>query len=93
MLDLQFFDFQTTKLEHTLVLPSTAVSLQLQRDSGLLGVSCDDMVVRIVDTETRKVVREFGGSRGRVLDFVSTSYQKKGSHIDDPRCFCPDLFS
>ncbi|KAF9265570.1 Utp21-domain-containing protein [Marasmius fiardii PR-910] len=63
-----FFDFHTAKLEYTLVLPSAAVSIVLHRDSGLLAVVCDDMVVRIVDIETRKIVRELGGSRGRVLD-------------------------
>ena len=38
------------------MLPSTAVSLTLQRDSGLLAVVCDDMVVRIIDIETKKIV-------------------------------------
>ncbi|KAJ7741593.1 Utp21 specific WD40 associated putative domain-containing protein [Mycena maculata] len=67
---INFFDFHTTKLEHTLTLPSTAVSILLHRDSGLLAVVCDDMVVRIVDIETRRVVRELGGFRGRVLDIT-----------------------
>jgi len=52
------------------VLPSTAVSILLHRDSGLLAVVCDDMVVRVVDIETHRVVRELGGFRGRVLDIV-----------------------
>jgi U3 small nucleolar RNA-associated protein 21 len=68
----QFFDFHSTKLEHTLVLPSTAVSILLHRDSGLLAAVCDDMVVRIVDIETRRIVRELGGFRGRVLDIVGS---------------------
>ncbi|KAJ7172308.1 Utp21 specific WD40 associated putative domain-containing protein [Mycena filopes] len=67
---INFFDFHTTKLEHTLTLPSTAVSILLHRDSGLLAVVCDDMVVRIVDIETRRVVRELGGFRARVLDIT-----------------------
>ena len=71
---MQFFDFQTTKLENTLILPSTAVSILLHRDSGLLAVVCDDMVVRVVDIETRRVVRELGGFRGRVLDIVWLSH-------------------
>lgn len=69
----QFFDFHTAELEHTLVLPSAAVSITLHRDSGLLAVICDDLIVRIVDIETRRVVRELGGFRGRVLDVVSLS--------------------
>ncbi|KAK1216377.1 rRNA-processing protein utp21 [Marasmius sp. AFHP31] len=67
---VNFFDFHTAKLEHTLVLPSAAVSIVLHRDSGLLAVVCDDMVVRVVDIETRRVVRELGGFKGRVLDIT-----------------------
>jgi U3 small nucleolar RNA-associated protein 21 len=68
--DWQFFDFHTTTLEHTLLMRSGAVSIVLNRSSGLLGVICDDMVVRIIDVETRKVVRELSGFRGRILDIV-----------------------
>ncbi|RDB22141.1 U3 small nucleolar RNA-associated protein 21 [Hypsizygus marmoreus] len=67
---INFFDFQTTKLEHTLVLPSSVVSILLQSDSGLLAAVCDDMVVRVIDIETRRVVRELGGFRGRILDIT-----------------------
>ena len=74
LVELQFFDFQTTKLEHTVVLPSTAVSITLHRDSGLLAVVCDDMVVRVVDIETRRVVRELTGFHGRILDIVCWAY-------------------
>lgn len=42
----------------------------IQRDNGLLAIVCDDMVVRLVDIETRSIVRELGGFRGRVLDIV-----------------------
>ena len=61
----QFFDFQTMKLISTLT-----VNL-LQRDNGLLAVTCDDLVLRIVDIETRRIVRELSGPRGRILDVVS----------------------
>lgn len=53
------------------MLPSTAVSILLHRDNGLLAVISDDMVVRIIDIETRRIVRELGGFHGRVLDIVS----------------------
>lgn len=67
----KFFNFHTTKLESVLRLPSSAVSLQLQPDSGLLAVICDDMTVRLVDLETRRLVREYTGFKGRILDIVS----------------------
>lgn len=58
-------------LEETLVLPSSIVSIRLQRDSNLLAVICDDMTVRIFDLETKRLVRELTGFKGRVLDIVS----------------------
>ncbi|KAF6761650.1 quinon protein alcohol dehydrogenase-like superfamily [Ephemerocybe angulata] len=64
---LNFYDFRTAVCEPTLVLPSTATGVVLQRESGLLAVVCDDLVVRVVDLETRKVVREMGGFRGIFL--------------------------
>lgn len=53
-----------------MVLPSTAVSILLHRDNGLLAVISDDMIVRIIDIETRRIVRELGGFHGRILDIV-----------------------
>ncbi|KAG8930201.1 hypothetical protein FRC02_004503, partial [Tulasnella sp. 418] len=67
---LSFFDFHSTKLEHTVTLPSGVVSILLQRDNGLLATICDDLKIRIVDIETRRVVREFSGFKGRILDMA-----------------------
>lgn len=36
----------------------------------MLAVVCDDLVVRIIDIETRRIVREMGGFLGSVLDVV-----------------------
>ncbi|TRM62583.1 Utp21 specific WD40 associated putative domain-containing protein [Schizophyllum amplum] len=98
---LNFFDFHTAELLHTLTITSTTSSntssaqpstsyasststsyassastatppaitaLHLHRDSGLLALSCDDLAVRIVDLETRAVVRVLKGFGGRVVD-------------------------
>ncbi|BGP08590.1 rRNA-processing protein utp21 [Rhodotorula toruloides] len=67
---LHFFDFQTMKLMSTLTLKASVTSILLQRDNGLLAAVCDDLVVRIVDIETRRVVRELSGPRGRILDIA-----------------------
>ncbi|KAG1877929.1 Utp21 specific WD40 associated putative domain-containing protein [Suillus subalutaceus] len=57
-----------------MVLPTPASSIMLQRDSGLLAVVCDDMVVRIIDIETRRIVRELAcGVHGRILDIAFSS--------------------
>ncbi|KAF5373929.1 hypothetical protein D9758_000754 [Tetrapyrgos nigripes] len=70
---INFFDFHTSKLEHTVTLPSPTVSINIHRDSGLLAAVCDDMVVRLLDIETRRIVRELGGFKGRILDITFSS--------------------
>ncbi|EGO20885.1 hypothetical protein SERLADRAFT_363098 [Serpula lacrymans var. lacrymans S7.9] len=68
---INFFDFHTTNLEHTVNVSSPISSTTLQRDSGLLAVICEDYVVRILDIETRRTVRELAcGSTGRILDIT-----------------------
>ena len=67
---MQFLDFHSQALLHTLVLPSSCSSITLQRDSGLLAVICDDLTVRLVDIETYRIVREMSGFSGNVLDMV-----------------------
>lgn len=52
-------------------MPANVTALHLNRDSGLLAVVCDDMFIRLVDIETRRIVREMVGFKGRVLDVVS----------------------
>ncbi|THH30375.1 hypothetical protein EUX98_g3830 [Antrodiella citrinella] len=65
---INFFDFHTAAQEQTLVLPAAALSMILHGDSGLIAVVCDDLVVRVVDIETRRVVREMSGFQSKVLD-------------------------
>ncbi|OCT51207.1 putative WD repeat-containing protein [Cladophialophora carrionii] len=37
--------------------------------SGLLAISCDDLCIRVIDIETRKVVRELWGCTGQIYDY------------------------
>ncbi|WVR06365.1 hypothetical protein IAU60_003396 [Kwoniella sp. DSM 27419] len=67
---LYFFDFHTTRLLHAVQLSTSVTALSLQRDSGILSVTCDDLVVRLLDIETRRIVRELRGFKGRILDTV-----------------------
>ncbi|CAK5277666.1 unnamed protein product [Mycena citricolor] len=67
---INFFDFHTTRLEHTLTLPASVLSILLNRDSGLLAIICEDQVLRVVDIETRRVVRELSGFKGKILDIA-----------------------
>nr|CDI54987.1 related to S. pombe beta-transducin [Melanopsichium pennsylvanicum 4] len=66
---LSWYDFGSTDLLHRTIISTAGISaIQLHRDSNLLLIVSDDLVLRLVDVETRKVVREFTGFRGRILD-------------------------
>jgi U3 small nucleolar RNA-associated protein 21 len=67
---MQLFDFQTMTLRESIVLPANITSIVLHRENGLLAVTCDDLTVRIIDIETRRIVRELSGFRGAILDLV-----------------------
>ncbi|KIM28873.1 hypothetical protein M408DRAFT_329296 [Serendipita vermifera MAFF 305830] len=67
---LNFFNFHTKALEEVLVLPSSVTSMTLQRESNILAVICDDLCVRLFDLETKRLVRELTGFKGRVLDLT-----------------------
>ncbi|KAK8858577.1 hypothetical protein IAR55_002806 [Kwoniella newhampshirensis] len=70
---LYFFDFHTTNLLYVIQLQSSVTAMNFNRDSGLISVTCDDLVVRLLDIETRRVVRELRGFKGRILDTVFSS--------------------
>ena len=66
---LSWYDFTSTELLHRTTISASGISsIQLHRDSNLLLVVSDDLLLRLVDVETRRVVREFVGFRGRILD-------------------------
>ena len=69
---IKFWEFLSGKLLHEIDWSSsTAITIaRLYRDSDLLAVSCDDLCIRVVDTGTKKVVRELWGCRGRISDYV-----------------------
>ena len=51
--------------------PMTAITgIRYNSSSELAAFSCDDLSIRVVDIETRKVVREFWGCVGQVNDFT-----------------------
>lgn len=44
--------------------------MALHRNSGLLAVVCEDVTVRVIDIETRRIVRELSCGQARILDIV-----------------------
>ncbi|KAE8348432.1 Utp21 specific WD40 associated putative domain-containing protein [Aspergillus coremiiformis] len=68
---VKFWDFSSGSLVDELDwYPMTSVTgLRYSSTSELVAFSCDDLSIRVVDMETRKVVREFWGCVGQVNDF------------------------
>ena len=68
---IKFWDFQTGCLQEEIDwFPMTAViSSQYHGPSDLIALCCDDMSIRVVDTETKRLVRELWGCLGQVSDF------------------------
>ena len=68
---VKFWDFATGRLLHELDwYPMTAVTAsRMNRQNDLIALSCDDLSIRVIDCETRKLVRELWGCVGQVTDF------------------------
>lgn len=68
---VKFWEFATGILLHQLDWhPMTAITgLKYHRSSDLAGLSCDDLSIRVIDIETRKLVRELWGCVGQISDF------------------------
>lgn len=56
------------KLRSSVNVNASITSILLQRDNNLLATICDDLTIKIVDVETRRIVRELSGPRGQILD-------------------------
>lgn len=71
---IKFWEFITGILVHEISWTGSdrgaITKAKLYRASDLLAVACDDLCIRVVDTETRKIVRELWGCTGRISDFV-----------------------
>ena len=68
---LKFWDFQTGHLQSELDWsPMTAITTsQYHRPNDLIALSCDDLSIRVIDTWTKKLVRELWGCMGQISDF------------------------
>ena len=68
---IKFWDFLNGILLHEIDwFPMTAIiASRYHRPSDLIALSCDDLSIRIVDSETRRLVRELWGCVGQISDF------------------------
>ncbi|KAI8149510.1 Utp21 specific WD40 associated putative domain-containing protein [Fennellomyces sp. T-0311] len=67
---IQIWDFKTAVVLHTVELESPIVKIEFHRENNLLAVACDDLGIRVIDMETRNIVREFWGHRNRITDIT-----------------------
>ncbi|BFZ56439.1 rRNA-processing protein utp21 [Savitreella phatthalungensis] len=65
---LRFYDFRTGLLKGTLDIGSGIAILRHHARADLIAVACDDLGLRVVDVETRRIVRELYGPTNRITD-------------------------
>ena len=68
---LKFWEFATGRLLHELDWSehTTLLSFRLYRPSGLVAISCGDLVIRVVDIATRRIIRELTSLKASLNDF------------------------
>ena len=68
---IKFWDFLTGCLQDEIdwFSMTAIIASQYHRPSDLIALSCDDLSIRVVDTETKKSVRELWGCLGQISGF------------------------
>lgn len=68
---VKFWDFLTGYLQDEIDWSSMAsiIASRYYRPSELIGLCCDDLSIRVVDSETKKLARELWGSMAQIRDF------------------------
>jgi len=96
---IKFWKFKSGQLQGKLMLGSDLNSVRLNRDSGLMAVAMENFSIRVVDIDTREVVRDLAGHAGVITDLtfssdsrwlVSVSMDGTGKVWDLPSGHCVD---
>ena len=68
--NLKFWDFVEGQLKHMVDWSpmSSIISMNYHRPNDLIALTCDDFSIRVVDIETKKLVRELWGCMGQISD-------------------------
>lgn len=68
---LKFWEFHTGLLRDEIDWSpmSSITASKHHRQSDLIALSCDDLSIRVIDTETMKLIRELWGCLGQISDF------------------------
>ena len=75
---VQFFNFHDSSYITSVTLPHKAAitGLLLNRDNNLLAVASKDHNARLLDIETKRVVREMSACKSDIVDFVSRLFTR-----------------
>ena len=96
---VKFWRFKSGRLLTKLVLGTDLNCVRLNRDSGLMAVAMEDFTIRVIDIDTRVVVRQFPGHDGFITDMamsgdsrwlVTVSMDGTGRVWDLPSGHCVD---
>ena len=96
---VKFWRFKSGQLLSKLVLATDLNCVRLNRDSGLMAVAMEDFTIRVIDIDTRAVVRQFPGHEGFITDMamsgdsrwlVTVSMDGTGRVWDLPSGHCID---
>ena len=64
-----FWDFLTGRLINRIQLDAAApTAMKYNPTSGLVSLACDDFCIRVLDIETKRIVRELWGCVGQIYD-------------------------
>uniref|UniRef100_A0A8C6VFV6 WD repeat domain 36 n=1 Tax=Naja naja TaxID=35670 RepID=A0A8C6VFV6_NAJNA len=67
---IKFWKFKTTTFVYSIDLSTSPNKMLLHRDSGILGIAMDDFGIKVLDIETRKIVRKYSGHQGQINDMT-----------------------
>jgi len=67
---LKFWDFYTGQVQDEIDWSpmSAIIASRYHKQNDLIALSCDDLSVRVIDTETKRLVRELWGCLGQISD-------------------------
>ncbi|KAJ3097176.1 hypothetical protein HDU97_005095 [Phlyctochytrium planicorne] len=68
--EIKFWDIHSGRQKFSIQLPSAVSCIEFHRETELLAVACDDLSIRIIDTQSFEIVRVFWGHMNRILDLT-----------------------
>ena len=80
---VKLWDFVSSKLLAHFDLESAVDKICFNAGNDLLAVACDDMCIRLLDVDTRTLVREFYGHSHRITDMVSHGTKSDSLFLDN----------